>query len=125
MKLNNALVFGLILLALGIGATLLSGGQTVWYSAVIVGLLNIGRGLAAGGSYNPAEDPNVEASLDRGGGMQTQLAGQSCVQCTRKLLGNFEGRACSGCGSAVHRDCYAAHRDAAHPKVGGYRDSPR
>jgi hypothetical protein len=54
-----------------------------------------------------------------------QLAGKACVHCACKLLGNFEGRACGGCGGAVHRDCYRAHRDAAHPKVGGYRDSPR
>jgi len=54
MKLNGALTWGLVLLTLGIGATLLSGGQTVWYGAVIVGILNIGRGLAAAGSYIPA-----------------------------------------------------------------------
>jgi hypothetical protein len=119
MKLNNATIWGLVLLTLGIGATLLSGGQTVWYGAVIVGLLNIGRGLAAGGTYNPAQDPALAESFDGDGGMQTQLTGQPCVHCARKLLGNFEGRSCGGCGGAVHRDCYRAHRDAAHPKVGG------
>lgn len=116
MKLNGALIWGLVLLTLGIGATLLSGGQTVWYGAVIVGILNIGRGLAAAGSYNPAQDPALAESFD-GDGMEPRLTGHPCVHCKRKLLGNFEARSCRRCGSPVPTDCYRAHRRAAHPKA--------
>jgi len=39
------LIFGIVLLVAGIGVTLFSG-QVIWYGAMIVGVINVIRGIA-------------------------------------------------------------------------------
>ncbi len=123
MRLNGTLLAGIGLLGFGVAATLLTDWRIICCGLVVGGFFKIRRGVFLA-SFEPQKVPAPSTGAPDEA-LPIQLAGKACVQCTRKLLGNFEGRACGGCGSAVHRDCYRAHRDAAHPKVGGYRDSPR
>jgi len=122
LRLNGTILAGMGLLALGVATTLLTDWRIVCYGLVLSGCFKIHRGVFLAG-FEPVKAP-ARDTLDEDA-PAIQLAGQTCVQCARKLLGNFEGRACSGCRGPVHRDCYRAHRDTAHARVGGYRDSAR
>lgn len=45
-----------------------------------------------------------------------QIAGETCIACSTKIVLHSEATSCTKCGKPVHHDCLRAHRQAAHPK---------
>src|SRR5689334_20544758 len=44
---TGSIIFGLILLIAGVGLTAASGGNTIWYGAILVGVIRLVTGIVA------------------------------------------------------------------------------
>jgi hypothetical protein len=52
-----------------------------------------------------------------GGSGIVQLAGRTCIECTRKIVIGADALSCKDCGSPAHIDCAAQHRERAHSRL--------
>src|SRR5690348_8036435 len=96
-KKPGALVFylGIAILVTALAASLVFGAF-VGGPVVVAGLALIARGLTATGR---------------------KAAGQTCPQCSRKIVFEHEAEICEECSIPVHAACAGAHRATAHKRT--------